>query len=205
MAGRSILDSESRLSQAMGTAWQLICLNFLVIICSLPVVTIGPAFTAMHHVLLKLVRKEESYLTKEYFRSFRQNLGQAVLLWLIKLAFIIPLGMQLMLLTEGESLGLPAAVSWAALAAGFAASMLMAFVFPLQSHFQNTVSGTLFNSFRLGMAVFPRTFVMTFIWILPVLILVHVPALFPVVLMLGVSLPGYICCRLYEPVFKKME
>ena len=93
----------------------------------------------------------------------------------------------------------------AAFAAGFAAAMLMAFVFPLQSHFQNTVSGTLFNSFRLGMAVFPRTFVMTFIWILPVLILVHVPALFPAVLMLGVSLPGYICCRLYEPVFKKME
>ena len=104
MAGRSILDSESRLSQAMGTAWQLICLNFLVIICSLPVVTIGPAFTAMHHVLLKLVRKEESYLAKEYFRSFRQNLGQAVLLWLIKLAFIIPLGMQLMLLTDMQEL-----------------------------------------------------------------------------------------------------
>ena len=202
---RSILDSESRLSAVMGTAWQLIGLNILVMICSLPVITAGAAFTAMHYVLLKIVRKEDSYIVKDYFHSFTQNIGQAVVLWLIKLAFLIPLGIQVMLLRSGEALWWPGWVSYLVLIAGFIVLVLFAFVFPLQSHFTNTVPGTLENSLRLGLAGFPRAFVMAFIWILPLFLLLRVLAAFPLVLLLGFSLPGYICCRLYEPAEGEKE
>ncbi|MFQ9510793.1 MAG: DUF624 domain-containing protein, partial [Lachnospiraceae bacterium] len=36
-------------------------LNLLWIICCIPIVTIGPATTAMYYVTLKLVRDEEGY------------------------------------------------------------------------------------------------------------------------------------------------
>ena len=202
---KSFLDSESRVSAVMGTAWQLIGLNILVLVCCLPVITAGDAVTAMHYVLLKIVRKEDAYLVRDFFHSFKENIGQAVILWLIKLAFLIPLGIQVMLLRSGEKLWWPGWVSWLVLIAGFMLLVLLAFVFPLQSHFTNTVSGTLENSFRLGLAGFPRAFVMAFIWVLPLYLLLHVLAVFPLVLLLGFSLPGYICCRLYEPVFKRLE
>ena len=199
------MDSESRLSQVMGTAWQLIGLNVLVLVCCLPVITAGDAFTAMHYVLLKLVRKEESYLAKDYFHSFTSNFKQATVLWLVKLAFLLPLGLQLGLALSGEETVLPGAAHWMVFIAGFAVTVLLAFVFPLQSHFANTVPAVLGNSMRLGLAKFPRAFVMAFIWVLPVFLLLHVLALFPLVLLLGISLPGYLCCRLYEPVFAELE
>ncbi|MBR2529317.1 MAG: YesL family protein [Blautia sp.] len=205
MAKSSILDSDSRLSTAMGTAWELIRLNLLVLLCSVPLVTIGAAVTAMHYVLLKLVRKEDSYLTRDFFHAFRSDFGQATLLWLIKLAFVIPLGIQLMMLDMGQESGFPRALSYAGLVAGFAVLVLLAFTFPLQSHFRNSLAGTLGNSLRLGLAKFPRAFVLAFIWALPAFFLLHVLAVFPLLLLLGISLPGYICCRLYEPVLKELE
>ena len=206
-ARKSILDHESRLSIAMGTAWELIKLNLLVLVCSLPVVTAGAAVTAMHYVLLKIVRREDSYMAKDFFRSFRQNFRQATVLWLIKLAFYVPFGIQVLFVRseEGAGAGLPKGMFYPVLIAGFAVVILLAFVFPLQSHFENGIAGTLGNSFRLALARFPRAFVLAFIWVVPGFLLLHILAVFPLVLLLGISLPGYVCCRLYEPVFKELE
>jgi len=53
------------------------------IICSS---ILGPACTAMHFVLLKIVRDEDSYITKTYFRSFKENFKQGMILQIIKFA-----------------------------------------------------------------------------------------------------------------------
>lgn len=48
-------------------------LNFLFIITSLPVITLGASVTALYSVNLKMVKNEESYVARDFFRSFRQN------------------------------------------------------------------------------------------------------------------------------------
>ncbi|MDO4471106.1 MAG: YesL family protein, partial [Bacillota bacterium] len=48
-------------------------LNFLFILTSLPIVTLGASITALYSVNLKMVRNEESYITRDYFRAFRKN------------------------------------------------------------------------------------------------------------------------------------
>ena len=205
MAGRkSIFSQESRVSVVMRTLWDLMKLNLLTLLCSLPLLTVGAAFTAMHAVLISLVRGEEAYIARDYFSALRENLGGATVLWLVKLAFVLPMGAQLLLLEEGERM-MPTPVTWLVFIAGFAVLLLLAFALPLQAHFRNTILGTLENSCRLGIARFPRALVLALIWVLPVLLLLHVYALFPLVLFLGISLPGYLCCRLYEPVFRELD
>ena len=204
MGKLDFLKSEGRVARILGTLYQLICLNLLTLICCLPVFTIGAAVSAMHYCLLHLIRREDSYLTKDFFHSFRDNFRQATLLWLIKLAFLIPMAADLLLI-ENAPETMPRAFSYLVVVSGFLVMMLMAFVFPLQSHFQNTLGGTLVNSFRLGAGKFPRAFVMTFIWFIPGWLLIHVFFLFPLILLLGISLPGYLCARLYEPVFFQLE
>ncbi|MBR2256843.1 MAG: YesL family protein [Blautia sp.] len=204
MAKLEFLNSEGRAARVLGTLYQLILLNLLTLFCCLPVFTIGAAVTSMNYCLLRLIRKEESYLTKDFFHSFRENFRQASCLWLIKLCFLIPMAADLLLI-ENAPETMPKAVSYVVVITGFIVMMLLAFTFPLQSHFYNTLSHTLANSFRLGAAKFPRAFVMTFVWVLPGWILLHILFLFPVVLMLGISLPGYVCARLYEPVFRELE
>ena len=60
----------------------LMILNFLTILCCIPVVTAGASFTAMHYVLIKMVRNEEGYIAKSFFHAFKQNLGQGIFIWI---------------------------------------------------------------------------------------------------------------------------
>ena len=54
----------------IGKFGDLIVLNILWIITSIPIVTIGASTTAMYYVTLKLVRDEDGYTIRSYFRSF---------------------------------------------------------------------------------------------------------------------------------------
>ena len=74
-----------------GKLWDLIWLNLLTLLCCLPCVTIGASLTAMHYVLLKIYRDEESGITRAFFKSFRQNFSQAFLTELLFAAVCYPL------------------------------------------------------------------------------------------------------------------
>ena len=52
---------------------ELMLLNLLTLLCSLPVVTVGAAFTAMHRVLVDIYRDQENKLVKTSFKSFKEN------------------------------------------------------------------------------------------------------------------------------------
>lgn len=51
----------------------ILLLNFLFLLTSLPVITLGASITALFSVNLKLTKNEESYISRDYFRAFRQN------------------------------------------------------------------------------------------------------------------------------------
>ena len=74
---------ESKFSQLLLKICYSCYLNLLWFVCSLPVVTIGAATTALYYTSLKVIRGEESSLTQQFFHSFRENFKQATVLWLI--------------------------------------------------------------------------------------------------------------------------
>ena len=55
-------------------------LNLLLILCSLPIFTFGAAYTALYYVTLKMVKDEECYIAKAFFKSFKQNFKQATII-----------------------------------------------------------------------------------------------------------------------------
>ena len=77
------LNLDSPLMRALSKMADLMWLNILTILCCIPIVTAGASFTAMHFVLLKIVRDEEGYITKDFFRSFKENFGQATVIWIL--------------------------------------------------------------------------------------------------------------------------
>ncbi len=200
----SLLASDSKVTRFFWMAWQLLIVNMLTLLCCIPIITAGASLTAMYYVLLKLVRGEESYVSRDFFEAFKSELKQGTLLWLVKLAFLIPLVVDLLMIEFAPDT-MPRMMMRIVLIAGFAVMILLAFVLPLESHFSNTIGGTLQNSLRLGISRLPRAFVMTFIYLIPAWLLVHVLILFPMIIMFGISLPGFICTKLFDPVFKQLE
>ena len=68
-------------------------LNLLWFICCIPIVTAGASTTALYYVTLKMVKDEESGLTRAFFHSFKENFRQGTIIWLILLALGIVLAL----------------------------------------------------------------------------------------------------------------
>jgi uncharacterized membrane protein YesL len=66
--------------KALTVAADLLILNLLTLVLSLPLITLGPAVTAMNDIVIHIVRGEEGYTVKPYFQSFKANFKKCGLL-----------------------------------------------------------------------------------------------------------------------------
>ena len=85
----------------IGKFWDVLILNVLWLVCSIPIVTIGASTTAMYYVTLKLARDEDGYTIRSFFKSFKENFRQATVIWLIFLAVVFLLGFDLYFFVAG--------------------------------------------------------------------------------------------------------
>ena len=85
---RTLVDPDSKLFALLNKLVLAIELNIWVLLCCLPVVTAGAAFSSMHGVLLKLYRDEEKYVTTDFFQAMKGNLKNGTVLWLLFLGYL---------------------------------------------------------------------------------------------------------------------
>ena len=88
-----IFDIDGPVIQFLNKMADLMLINILTMVCCIPIITAGAAFTAMHYMALKIVRDEECYITRGYFKSFRENFRQSTIIWLLLLLVAVILGM----------------------------------------------------------------------------------------------------------------
>lgn len=53
------------------------------VLCSLPVITFGAAFSAMEATLIAIIQDEYSGVTEKFFESFRDSFKQSTLVWIV--------------------------------------------------------------------------------------------------------------------------
>ena len=68
-----IFNQDGWLYRGLNRLWDLIVLNILFFLTSIPIVTVGASLSALYTVTLKGVRKEDSYIVRSYFAAFREN------------------------------------------------------------------------------------------------------------------------------------
>ncbi|MBP9997517.1 MAG: YesL family protein [Lachnospiraceae bacterium] len=66
-------------------ACEYLIVTLLCMVCCIPVITAGAALTAKYYVGMKMVRGEEPAICRSFFGSFKENFGQATIIWLIEL------------------------------------------------------------------------------------------------------------------------
>ena len=70
-----LFNEDNFLHVALLRIWEIVLANLLFIICCIPLVTIGPAFTALYHCTLKMVKGNHIGTLKTFFRAFKQEYG----------------------------------------------------------------------------------------------------------------------------------
>lgn len=195
---------DSPVMRVLNRVGDLLILNVLMIVCCIPVITAGAAFTAMHYVLLKIVRGEEGYLIRGFFKSFRSNFRQATLIWLLML-LVVAVYVGDIWIFNYSGLVFPKPLIIAVAAVAFVLLMIAVYVFPLQARFENSVKNTLKNAMLLAFANLPRTILMMACYILPLVLGYFSTYALLFVIMLGISAPAYAAAWIYSGIFKKLE
>ncbi|MCI9338353.1 MAG: YesL family protein [Lachnospiraceae bacterium] len=199
-----LFDLESPLMQFLNKVADMMWLNILTFICCIPIITVGPALTALHYMALKMARNEECYITKDYFKSFKLNLRQGILIWLIQLVIIALLvGDFLILNYSAISFGQP--MKLILLVVSVVVLFTFTFVYPVLAKFDNTVLRTIKNAFFIGILQFPKTILMMILSVVPAVLFVMAPQIIPVVFLLGFSVPAWAGAKLYSKFFQKLE
>lgn len=200
-----IFDIDSPLMRLLTKIADLMILNFLTILCCLPIVTAGAAFAALHYQVLKMHRNEETYVARGYFKAFKENLKQGTIVWLLLLLAVAFIIFDYVLLGFGQ--GSKVAYWYGVVIGAFA--IFIAFtatmVFPIMAKFSNTTFCTIKNAMAISVLKFPQTILMIIMYVIPLLIFIFVYPLIPIVLMFGFSLPALGSAALYSKFFKKLE
>ena len=107
----------------------LIWLNILALLCCIPIVTAGASLTALHYMTIKIVRKEEGYITRGFFKSFRQNFKQATIIWILMLLMAAVIWGDLFIMNQMMK-EFPKALSVIIAAVGVVFSFTAIYIFP---------------------------------------------------------------------------
>ena len=84
----NFLKPDSPVMNFLSILADLIILNLLFIICSLPIVTFGAAYSAKYYVAMKIMRGEDTGTIIPFFKAFGRNFKQATVSWMIMLLAI---------------------------------------------------------------------------------------------------------------------
>ncbi len=168
-----IFNPDSKFSQIMSRVFDLMIMNLIFVFTSIPIITIGANYTALYYVTLKMIKNEESYIWKSYWKSWRQNFRQATAIWLIFL--ILGVFLVLDILLVNQMTGPATYLRYLFFVLLFVWGMVLTYVFPVLSRFDNTVRQTIKNSLLMSIRHLPWTVVMVVINLLPLILLIFAP------------------------------
>ena len=200
----NIFEEGSPFQRFLNKMADLLILNLIVLLMCLPIITAGASLTAMHYVLLKMVRGEEGYIVKSFFRSFKREFRQATVLWILYMALAALMASNLIMILQGGGvypLWLPSSI----LVVAVLELMFMIYTFAMLSHFDNSIYQTLINAVTLTFSELPRSLEMAVITLVPLIAFFRASILLPLLVLFGLSVPGYACAIVYDPIFKKIE
>ena len=197
-------DLESPVMRFLNRVADLMILNLVMIVCCLPIITIGASVTAMHYVVLKMIRGEDGYLLRGFFKSFKENFKQATLIWLMMLVVIvIYVGDALIFSFSGLTFPKPMVI--AVIAVGIIIYMIAMYIFPLLARFENSIRNTIKNAALIAIGNLPKTILMAVLYVLPLVISYFSSYAILFVFLFGISVPAYGAAWLYSNIFKKFE
>ena len=199
----SFFDSESPFFRFLGRVLDIVVLSVLWLICSLPIVTIGPASAALYYSCAKCLRHQEPGPYRNFFSAFRQNLktGIGATVVFLLLTILLSAGYQLLAAVAGVGSSVWDAVRVMYLVLLVIPVSVAACAFPLLSRFTYTVGTLLSNSLRLTFRHLPRVVAAGALTVTAVAL----TALFWYygVMLLTPALCALLSTFLLEPVFRK--
>lgn len=134
----------------------LLLLNWIFVLSCLPIVTIGPALTALYAVTIKIANGESPYISRTFFNSFRKNFKGSILLWIPLLFGFLFFGTDLYIVHTqlDESLLF---LQYPIIFFLFCLISIIIYAFPIFAIYDNSLKETTKNALLLSLGNLPLT------------------------------------------------
>ncbi len=192
---RRLVDLDTPLWHLLGRVADIVLLNLLALVTSIPLVTAGAGLTALYDCARRIQSDTGGGTTAMYLTSFRSNLGRSTVLF----AVMAPIGLTLAWTWVAAPIPglLPAKI-------GLSLAYLLVFpyVWALQARFENTPARTLRNAVILAFAELPLSLAVLGVHValaaLVVVVALHLPQGLLLLLLLGYPLVVFAVTPLLE-------
>ena len=200
---RSFFNPESPFFRFTGRVLDIVVLSVLWLVCSLPIVTIGPASAALYYSCAKCLRHQEPGPYRNFLSAFRQNLktGIGATVVFLLLAVLLDAGYLFLVMAAGAGGSVWSVVRIMYLVLLVIPVSMVSCAFPLLSRFTYTVGGLLSNSLRLTFRHLPRVVAAGALTVTAVVLTVLF--WYYGVMLLTPALCALLSTFLLEPVFRK--
>ncbi len=161
---------DSEVMEFLGKVTDLIILNLLCLVCSLPIVTMGAAYTAKFYTSMKIARGEEPSAVKSYFKSFRDNFKQITGVWLVVLLVVAVLALDWYNMLYGRGMTMPFALKVVLAIITFVVWSAVYCMFPFMARFKVSSLELIKASVVMALVNLPRMVLIFIVTFLPYLI-----------------------------------
>jgi uncharacterized membrane protein YesL len=156
----NLFNMDNGIFAALGKICDIIFLSVIYILVCIPIITIGPANTALYYATVKVIRRERGYLFREFFKSFCMNFKRGAIIGLVLniiytiLVFDLIWGWANLSNSKGSILfGLFVAITFLVLS-------VSTYIYPLLSRFDMTIKQLVKAAAFMSMRHLPFTFLM---------------------------------------------
>lgn len=188
--------------------FDLVILNLIFIFSCVPIITIGASTSALSYVTLKMVRGEDPYIWRNFWKSFRQNFKQGTLVWIFSILIFIFLGMDFYIINS-QNTSLFAVVRILLWIVCAVALSVFLYVFPVISHFVCTTKQALKNALLMTFGHLPYTLMMLALAGLLLFLCSNSSKLFAMIVVLsgicGFSVVSFVYSIMFDRIFQKYE
>lgn len=188
--------------------FDLVILNLIFIFSCVPIIIIGASTSALSYVTLKMVRGEDPYIWRNFWKSFRQNFKQGTLVWIFSILIFIFLGMDFYIINS-QNTSLFAVVRILLWIVCAVALSVFLYVFPVISHFVCTTKQALKNALLMTFGHLPYTLMMLALAGLLLFLCSSSSKLFAMIVVLsgicGFSVVSFVYSIMFDRIFQKYE
>lgn len=201
----NIFNSDGWFARIFGTIGDIIVVNILFIICSIPIFTMGASMSAMYYTLLKKQRTGETGgIIKLFFRGFKDNFKKSTIAWLLFLLIAFVFSLDFNLFGKGgpqeNKLMYYTSVIFFILIC-----FIAIYLFPVISAFENTLKNLILQSIYMAAKNFIFTIIIMILYTLPAYFLLASPQVFMVgifiLIVCGFGLIAYLSSFMFIKAF----
>lgn len=203
-----LFSTENAFGRFLDKLGKWIILNFLCLLCCLPIVTAGPAVSAMYAVTLKMAKGEPVSPAADFFKAFKQNFKKSFAIHIIMLLVAAVMALSLYYLGQLQTgFVFYRYFKWILYVVMAVYAMVLTYAYPLQAAFENTVRKTLTNALLLSLMHIFATVIMLAISVGPLILCWFVPAVFEYALffylLCGFAVTAFLHSKFFVNIFSQ--